>query len=106
MAGQAEAHFERVKAATDQQALALADPAEVVVGPWIRPCGDPGPYAIAAPTPTRPGRLRVLTCTRPEGHGGLFHQSSDHCARVLASWHRDGRPNFPQPITQKGATNA
>lgn len=93
-----EQHFDRVKSTTHQLSLVLADAADVVRGPWIAPCGDPGPYAIRRPTPKAPNRLQVLTCTRPRGHNPLFHQAADGESRVLAQWTADGRPDFPPVI--------
>lgn len=100
----AEEHFDRVKATTDQLAMVLNDSAEVVRGPSIKLCGFPGPYAIRRPTPKSPHRLEVLTCTRPDNHGGGFHQHADKDARVLASWDRAGNPNFP-PILKELKTD-
>ena len=100
-----EQHFDRVKAATDQMALDLAARAEVVQGPWVRPCGDLGPYAVRRPTPKHPNRLVVLACNRPDGHAGAFHTHTNHDAVPVASWGRDGRPNFP-PIIERGRVNA
>lgn len=75
----------------------MFDPAEYD-GPgrgWVRPCGAPGPYCIPAPTPRQPGRLVVLTCTRPESHGTPFHQYATLDRGVIAQWDRAGRPDYP-----------
>lgn len=72
---------------------------------WIAPCGRSGPYAVRRPTPANPGRLLVLTCTRPEGHVGAFHQFADDGGQVVAQWDRAGRPDWPPTITT-GSTNA
>ena len=64
-------------------------------------CGVPGPYAVRRPTAKNPGRLEVLTCTRLEGHSSDFHQYATSSGGVVASWGRDGKPNYP-PILKAG----
>lgn len=90
-----EQHFDQVKANTEQLAPVVAEAADVVRGPWVKPCLAHGPYAIRRPTPKSPFRLEVLTCTRHDGHPGPFHQHTDRDAAVIAQWHRDGRPDYP-----------
>jgi hypothetical protein len=65
---------------------------------WIRPCGAPDPFCISRPTPANPFRLQVLTCTRPENHGGPFHDHATFEWGVLARWGRDGTPHYPPPV--------
>lgn len=82
----------------------MFDPDEYtrVGGAWVRTCGAPGPYCIPAPTPKSPGRLMVLTCTRPENHGTPFHQHATVDRGVIAQWDRTGRPDYPPKLTVRG----
>lgn len=105
MPSDAEQRFDQVKALTERPAL--FDPESVATvhrGPWVRPCAAPGPYALRKPTPTQPNRLEVLSCTRPESHGGPFHQATDTRWGVLAQWSRDGKPDWPPILTQPTVT--
>lgn len=103
--GTAEEAFDRAKALTERPALFDADllPSEMV-GPWVRPCGAPGPYAIRRPTPKQPTRLEIASCTRPENHGGAFHQHADARYGVICQWTRDGRADWP-PLVKGGSTS-
>lgn len=62
---------------------------------WIPLCGYGGPYSLRRPTPGRPDRLELLTCTRPAGHGGDRHQYAELDRGVVAQWDRGGRPIWP-----------
>jgi hypothetical protein len=106
VAGEPEARFDHLKAVTDQLALLTVEAAEPLSGPWVRRCGDPGPYALARPTPKSPHRLQIVDCTRPDRHGGAFHAHATADERVLASWGLDGTPNFPPTIKREGPNAA
>lgn len=85
----------------DQLGLFDLPEAQLVTGaPWIKQCGDTGPFCVAAPTPKAPGRRQIVTCTRPA------HQTGDHCFAVtgrgvIAAWDRTGRPTYPQLISER-----
>lgn len=83
--------------------LHLFEPGDPVVvrGPWVAQCGDPGPYAIARPTPKSPFRLQVLTCTRAAGHDPRLHQHAAHDRGVIAEWGRDGAPTYPPVLNPR-----
>ena len=71
-------------------------------GAWVRPCGYGGPYAVRRPTPGNPGRLEVVTCTRPEAHDGPWHMYAELDRGVVCTWDRGGRPVWP-PVLKGGA---
>lgn len=75
--------------------------AVIVCGPWVVPCGNPGPYSIRRPTPRSPYRLEVLTCTRPENHPGETHSYARPGSGVLAQWTRSGKPVYPPTINPR-----
>lgn len=101
-----EQHFDQVKANQEQLAIDISSARTVPTGPYVKLCGSVGPYAVRRPLPKQPQRLEVLSCTRPDSHGGPFHQAATPEGTVIAQWDRSGNPLYPSIIKEGKASGS